>query len=356
MTRDDATLTVTDCSSLQLRSWHGDQPRLDEIEIPMQWAGYRFPDGFWHEFNRNSISAMQSKAVQEKLPSTDNACYVSPFLFFCPNIHPRAVSQYFLSKPTEMRSLFFYYFSAPNLDFMPLDDACRLLFSRIAFPEDMNNLLNIFIAFADAYLVANDYITFNAMDIVRLAIAAVVISMSKRKSENLSVEEFKKLVETVNAPEEFKLSFYESIKEKPIILFFTAMTLESEPDLEKTGCFMVEGGALKRKKKLFCKIKDEGLVFFRDDRLNDEYIVLPLHNVAAKMIVQGKDQVLSIYSNDSMPFGYKYKDDKKSKKKMLKTNQHEFFPVSEMDGRTWQTNINLAAFSLTLRKLATEHR
>ena len=345
-------MTVSDCSSLELRSWHGAQPPLKEVDIPTQWVAYKYPDGFAHQFNMNSVAAMQRKEVCDRLPSVENACYVSPFLFFCPGIHPRAVTQYFLQKPTELRSLFFYYFSAANLDFMALDDACRLLFSRIAFPEDMNNLLNIFMAFADAYLSANDYFTFSVMEVVRLAVGAVLVSMSKRKSESLSYDEFLKVAGNVKASPDYTRAFYDSMMEKPIVLFFTMMTFTVDPDIQKTGSLMVAGGVVKRKKKLFSRVTEEGVLFYKDEKLKEESMVIPLINAAAKVATQGKDQFLVIYSNDGMPFGYKMK---KSKKKELKTAQHEFLAVNDSELRSWLSNINFMAFLLTMRKLATEN-
>jgi hypothetical protein len=344
-------MSWNDCQHLDPASWCGKPPALRNIDIPLYRAKAHYPGTFSSSFNSSGEDAIR-KAVTDKLIPSPEPHYVSPFLFFCEGIHPWAVSQYFFLKPAEAQTLFYYYFSSANLDYMALPDALRLLLSRVAYPEDQSQLFALFNAFADAYCEANQYISETREEICKLAIASVVLSMSKRKASSDCIPQavFMHLIEAVRCSNDYKVYLYESLREKPIVLFFTTMQFTMDPEMLKKGVLTRPGGFLSKKKKLYCVLSNDGVKIYKDQNCTVLSEEVPLHNVTAR-VVPAKDREpakLVIASKDGLPFGSSFT---KGTRRPAKNAQYEFSHTNEMELKSWTDNMNFVGFYLNLVQL-----
>jgi hypothetical protein len=341
----------TDCQTLDPSSWFGKPPPLRPVDIPLSRGKPHYSAAFAAAFNSTGEAAIRGAVADKSLLSAEPH-YVSPFLFFCDGIRPAAVSQYFFQKPAEAQTLFYYYFASANLDYMALPDALRLLLSRVAYPDDQKSLFAIFCAFADAYYESNQYISETRDEICKLAIAAVVLSMSKRKAsaEILSQARFLQLVEQVRCSEEFKLYLYESLREKPIVLYFTSVHFSTDPETVKKGVLTKTRG-LFNKKKLYCVLSEQIFKIYNDQGCSDQSEEIPLHNVTVRF-VPAKDKEpakMVISSKDGLPFGSSFQ---KNQRRPGKKSAYEFSgPREDTELRAWVDNLNFAAFYAHLIQL-----
>jgi hypothetical protein len=341
-----------DCSGLELVSWMGSLPAMSTIDFPLDRATFGYPSNFAKEFNADSEKAINRAVSEKKIPSND-ATYVCPYLMYCEGIHPRALSLYFFQKKADARSLFFYYFSSANLDYISLPDAMRLLLSRVAYPDGRDDLYTIFIAFADAYYEANQYIRETRDEIAKLAVASVVLSLSRRKNnthDGLSGTEFTRLVSMVSSSDEYKLFLYDSLRAKPIPLFFISMQFpNTDPEMKKKGQIFKAGGMFKRKKKLYAVLSEDGILrIYRDQNGTDMSEEIQLQEAVVKF-VPAKDKEpakMAIISKEGKPFGASVA---KSVRKTSKKTQYDFSCANELEIKSWIDNMNFVAFFLTLR-------
>jgi hypothetical protein len=343
-----STLVWVDCHPIDQCSWFGKPPQLRQVDIPFSRPKVQCPPSFAVAFNSTGEAALRS-AFSEKLIPSMEPHHVSPFLFFCDGIRPQAVSQYFLQKMSDAQTLFYYYFSAANLDYLALPDAMRLLLSRVAYPEDQKSLFAIFCAFADAYAEANSYISETREEICKLAIAAVVLSMSKRKASGdcLAPPRFLQLVEQVRCSQDFKTHLYEAIRERPIVLYFTSFHFSADPEISKKGV-LTKPRTLFNKKRLFCLLQDQSLKIYNDQGCTDQSEEVPLYNVTVKF-APAKDKepaMIVISSKDGLPFGSSFQ---KNQRRPGKKAVYEFSGAKdEQELKTWVDTFNFVAFYLQL--------
>jgi hypothetical protein len=334
----------------------GGLPPLATIDFPLDRPPFTYPANFAKSFNTNAEDAI-SKAVSEKKIQSTDATYVCPYLMYCEGIHPRALYLYFFQKKSDARSLFFYYFSSANLDYISLPDAMRLLLSRVAYPDGREDLSIIFTAFADAYYEANQYVRETRDEIAKLAVACVVLSLSRRKSnphEGLSGTEFTRLVSMVSSSDEYKLFLHDSLRSKPIPLFFISMQFpNADPELKKKGQLFKAGGVFKRKKKLSAVLSEDGILrVYKDDKATDLSEEIQLQEATVKF-VPAKDKEpakMAIISKEGKPFGASFS---KGVRKQSKKTQYEFSCANEAEIKSWIDNMNFVAFFLTLRVVST---
>jgi hypothetical protein len=336
-----------DVQHLEQSTWLGKPPPLRTVDTPVT-PKTTYPRNFAAEFNSQGPKAIERAVLEKAIPSAEPH-YVAPFLFYAEGIRQAAISQYFFLKPNEAQTLFYYYFSAANVDYMALPDALRLLLSRVAYPEDRQGLFAIFCAFADAYCESNQYIGEGPDEIRKLAIASVVLSMSKRKSDLLPQARFMQLIEHVRCPDEYKVFLYESLKEKPIVLFFTLMHFTSDPETIKRGTMLSSTGLFK-KKKLFCVLQDGILKVYKDENCTKDGQTeeVPLFDVWVKF-VGAKDKEpakVVIVSKGGQAFGSAFT---KGARKPAKKNAYEFSgPKDETELKGWVDVMNFMALYMNL--------
>jgi hypothetical protein len=338
----------TDCRHIEEASWFGRPPPLRSVDTPLSVPKSQYSATFATDFNGTGPKAIERAVTEKKIPSAEPH-HVSPYLFYCEGIRPAAISQYFFLKPSEAQTLFYYYFSAANIDYLALPDALRLLLSRVAYPEDRQSLFAIFCAFSDVYCESNQFISETRDEIRKLAIASVVVSMSKRKAnaDCLPQPRFMALVEQVRCPDEYKVFLYESLREKPIVLFFTALHFQNDPETVKKGVLTSTGGLFK-KKKLFCVLSDPSLKVYKDQQCSDQSEEIPLYNVTVRFL-PAKDKEpakVVIASKDGLPLGSSFQ---KGVRRPAKKALYEFSgSKDDTELRMWVDNLNFCAFYINL--------
>jgi hypothetical protein len=310
-----------DCQHLDVSTWLGRPPSLRPADFAFVRPTGSVPRNFAHDFNSTGPRAIE-RAIAEKAILSSEPHYVGPMLLYCDGIRPAAVTQYAFLRPTEAQTLFYCFFSAANLDFMSLPDAFRLLLSRVALPEDRSSLFIIFNAFADAYAEANQYIAETREEVCKLAIAAVILSMTKRKNECLSQMDFMKRVEQVRCADKYKVFVHSTLKEKPIVLYFTTIQFVNEPETVRRGS-MSKSRTLFTKTKQFCVLSAQTLKIYKDQGCTDQAEEVPLYNVTVTFVA-AKDKEparMVIASKDGLPFGSSFK---KGQRRPGKKSQYEF--------------------------------
>jgi hypothetical protein len=185
----------------------------------------------------------------------------------------------------------------------------------------------------------------------------VVLSLSRRKNnphDGMNGTEFTRLVSTVSSSDEYKLFLYDSLRSKPIPLFFISMQFpNTDPELKKKGQMFKAGGVFKRKKKLLAVLSEDGILrIYRDDKGADLAEEIQLQEAVVKF-VPAKDKEpskMAIISKEGKPFGASIA---KSVRKPSKKTQYEFSCATDAEIKSWIDNMNFVAFFLTLRVVST---
>ncbi|KAH0788333.1 PH domain containing protein [Histomonas meleagridis] len=345
-------MNVKDCSRLDFNTWLGPSTPLDAADIPVDKPLYQYPPNFANEFNRNSLATIKNAQSIGFSQYLKNSYDIAPYLFYCQGIHPRAITQFFFSNPSISSALFYYYFSSISLEYLPLADAIRILLSRIAFPADMAKVLVVLDSFADAYYSANSFLCENKNDIVKIALAAIVFTINKKKTKAMSSNTFLSILQNVKSSKEYKLQVYESLKERPIPLFLTFTQLINEPNLDLKGDLVKvgSGSVLKRKKKRLFLLNGYSMQSFKDKEMTELTLNIPLVNVLTQYVpAKGKEPSHFIISSlDNNAFGESFS---KNKKKVSKNNSYTFYANDDDEIRNWVYALKLVSFYNSIESL-----
>ncbi|OHT13582.1 hypothetical protein TRFO_03346 [Tritrichomonas foetus] len=331
-------------------SWLGKAPQLRDIDAPSDRINLDYPPSFAKDFNLNPIHAVQNLMTSQKYQPLENPYVLSPFLFYCPNLTPIAITQFFFANRTEAHSYFYFFFSAPILDFLSLADAARILLSRIAFPENPDLFQLIINSFVDAYCNSNQYISESRDDIFKLVIAAIILSMSRRQNEIISQASFLNMITKVKSSKEFKINYYETLKSHPIPLFFTFWHYNKDPETQKSGLLRKAGGIFKKKSKKFFIIKQNELQWYKDPSMKEISGGFDINFTSTVFVPSnGKDPAhIVIKRHDNEPFGYSIN---KSQKKLRKNSSYNYSSNKEEETKQWVGVLNFIAFNLLLHSI-----
>ena len=319
---------------------------VKDTDTPAQYAGFAYPANFVQLFNVNMTAAIDLARQNNNIPPNDNGMVTGPYLLYCKGIHPRAITQLFLSDEKSAESHFYWLFNSANLDFLSLPEAARLLFSKIAIPEDTAGLKTILSAFGQAYTRANEYAQFTAEEIGKMALAGIVLSMSKDMDE----AEFLQLVIRVAAPPEYKHYLFTAFRDKPMQLSFKSLQVATEPDFSKVG--MMHLRTKKKKSKRFVTMTKASFKIYKDSNQKELETEIPLFDVNAKVVnaTSGKEESrLVIARNDGMAFGLLKP---KAMKKGAKDLTYEFVSHDVTVLRLWAGYINYVATRLIMQQIA----
>jgi hypothetical protein len=320
-------------------TWLGEPPPLTSVT-----AQTPYPPNFASDFNSYGPKAIERVVAAKLIPSTEPH-FVAPFLLYADGVRQAAITQYFFLNPAEAQSLIYSYFSAANVDYLSLPGALRLLLSRVALPEDSKRLFAIFGAVAEVYYESNQYICESRDEILKLTIACVILSMSKRKSNILLEKRFRKLVEQVRCPDDYKLILYDSVRKAPIPLYFTAIHFQTDPDPVKRG-MMLRIRKRFGKEKVYWMMSDISLNIYKDN----QYIVLleeiPLYNTTIQLTAaKDKDRAKILIANrDGLPLGSSFK---KGVRSPAKKSLYEFTGPKEK-AELWMGYLNFTALYVNL--------
>lgn len=320
---------------------------LRGTDTPAQYANFVYPANFVQLFNVNTSAAMDLARQGNNIPANDSGMVTGPYLLYCKGVHPRAITQLFLSDESTAHGHFYWLFSSANIDFLSIPEAARLLFSKAALPEDTAGLKTILSAFGDAYVHANEYSEFTPQEVGKVALAGLILSMSKGMSE---AEFMQLLVRVEHAQPEFKESLFAEFREKPIPLSFKSLQVVTEPDFSKV--VMMHLRKKKKKSKRFVAITKASFVIYKDAAKKELDTEIPLFDVNAKvaMSTNGKeDPRLVIARNDGNAFCLLKP---KAMKKGAKDFTYELISSDLTVLRLWAGYINFITTRLVMQQLA----
>ncbi|KAH0793833.1 hypothetical protein GPJ56_002255 [Histomonas meleagridis] len=355
MNKKDKPPKIKDCSQLNFNTWLGPIPQVDPADIPVDNSPYQYPPNFANDFNKHSVNAVKNAKSIGYSQYLTYVYDIAPYLFYCPGIHPRALTMYFFSMPSQAPALFYFYFSSISLEYVPLAVAIRTLLSRISFPKNMAQVLVIIDSFADAYHTANPFLYENKSDIVKIVNASIVLTLNRRGEESMSCTSFLSILQSTKSPTEDKERVYEYLKSNPIPLFFGFVELTSEPNMAMCGELtkIGSGSLLKRKKKRLFQLTGYTNVMqsFKGKEKNELSLEIPLTNIKVKYIPanQKDPSHFILKSGDGNPFGKKYAN---GKVKPSKNNFYTFYANNDKDVRHWVDMINLVSFHKLIKELA----
>jgi len=332
-----------------LESWRGQPVPFSENETPLDLMTLNYPEGFVELFNLKPEEAIAS--AKKGQTALDNSFYLGPYLFHCPGLSPVAISNFIFQNMAQSRSLLFYYFSSINLDYMSIVDACRFLFSRVAFSDNTDRLMVIFESFASAYILANPYINLSSEDLIRIGMAAVLASGFRTNKSAMPDEEFLSILENVKLQTSCKLKIIKSINQEPIPLFFSFTHFSQDPDYTKNGNLKKIGGMFKTKKDRYFLIEGYILKYYNDHSKKEQIGELDIEGTVSSYLPADKKEGerLVIKRKDGGAIGYKI-----SKGVRKKSNHTEYIAYGNdtYDLLCWINTLNLVAFWKTLKNLA----
>ena len=347
-------------------SWIGPPARVDMANLPFNFPRFEYSADFVAKFNSNPIDTIKElwSDKKNKNPNLKNVKNLSSYLYMCERLSPMALTKFFLSETKDKYSYFFFFFTTPALDYMPIHEAIYILISRIALPMEKEDVIFIIEAFADAYLTYNSYGTIKKSEIMTLTLSAIIFSMSLRKNNSLTEEEFSKLTEKIHFPKDYITNFFNNNKAKPTPIFFTFLHFPNEPNTKKEGMLSEVGIILKKKEKekmkkkkkkmKYCSILHSELQIFNDSNRKELYAGIPLKEISAQLIPsQGKeDSQIIVKSHDDKPFGYSIKN---SQKKTSKSKQYIYVATSDAEAKEWVDLFNFISFYNSLCSIISDY-
>lgn len=275
-------------------SWIGKPLPITDDEILNYDRDFHFPPNFVDQFNKDPSEG--AKFLFDFSPDfkLSSNYFLSRILFYCPRLSYISITNYFLSNVNvskidlrdNRKSLFYFYFQSINLDYIDISKAAQLLLSRVAIPLNSSQMKVILEAFGEAYCFANKYISESPKDVAIFAKASILYSMNKVKNNEMSKDEFKRILDQSKFSEEAKEKFYEEIINNPIPIFFTFFDSRNEPSFEKSGILTKFGKKHKRKKKIKIDITKGKVTYFKDYPKDNTERSFKLSGIVTEIIPQ----------------------------------------------------------------------
>ena len=248
-----------------LTSWLGSIPEIPEDF--KTFAGFsEISPEFSKQFNSDPEKA-KLKLLSQK--TSTKAHTFSSYLCFCPNLYPVRLYQSIFFQPETAKTPLYDFFSSIKLEYTSIYQAAYLLLSRIAFPNNFNQIKLIFDTLAYAYITANPYYNINVPQLSKVFATCILYSVERIGPKLMNFETFKEHLIDVGLSDEMKKSIFNQISEIPIPIFLTFRLTSSEPEVERSGHFSKVGKLLN--KKHFYKIEDLKLKIYDKNKLKKEF-------------------------------------------------------------------------------------
>ena len=335
----------------QTTTWLGKAPDFQDIDMFVNYQKFDYSPTFVEEFNKSPINAIHDLMCSQK--EFKDYKNLGPYLMHAKGIYPRALTHYIFCeanmKGNHVSSILYYYFGSVNIEYMSIPAAARLLLSRIAFPNNHNQLEILFNAFATVYSEANPYMELSVIDISQIATACIAFSMFCRKTDVLSQEVFLSFIKTVKMEDIFKKQIYEQIKENPIPIFFLFSTSLQEPNYNKQGYLSVpcQTKMFKGKVTRHYYIIDHqryNLKYFKDENKSSLIGEIELKGSYTQILNSDKKnpQRLVIRKVDGGTIGYTYSKD--LSKKPSDATEHVAFDNDPDVLISWTCALNYVSF------------
>ena len=245
--------------------------KLPEDVIPF---GFKPTDQYSDKFNSDPVNCfieiVQRPGMSVIPPAVAN-------LLFFENFTPHALAKVLFNSALVQRRFLRSFFRAPSLEFFDFVDALRILVSRIAFPNDRNDLISVLTALGAA-LHANGVLEgYSCRAVTFLASVclyhSLMIDDSNRRATFLDM--CMKCAEVKAIPKERLHRILDDLESSHLETSFTFSDPRYPPRYDYEGSFVVKGK--RKKKKLNGVIHHDSLMLY--DKQKQVRGGIPLMNI-----------------------------------------------------------------------------
>lgn len=326
----------------------------DILEVPKCSLSPSFAD----EFNANPLATID-KYMDTNYDVISNDYALSRILFYHNSLNLSAITNFFLSRKPNQKSLLFYYFTSFNMDYMDLSNAARIALSRIAFPNDKEAIQLIIQTFCEAYLSHNNYFDIEIYDAFHLTRASILFSLRAADNQEMTKAEFQSILNksailtsmtNLDDKKDFIDTFFDDIKRVPIPIFFTFMeTIEPRKIQLEGELYKINS---RTKKKKYFELTETDLLYYKailghKTGSKEQQGTFVLDNVSAQFNPQPKNpHEILIKKKDGKPFGFtvsKKETVQKARKSLTLCGKNH------IDMENWIKSINYNSFVLSLK-------
>ncbi|KAH0786958.1 hypothetical protein GPJ56_008956 [Histomonas meleagridis] len=315
-----------------LTSWLGDVPK-----IPEEFKAFANFNEIYPEFSKQfNLDPEKAKLRLLSQKSSSKAHSFASYLCFCSDLYPVKLYQSIFINESSAKMLLYDFFSSINLEYTTIYQAAYLLLSRIAFPNNFNQIKLIFDTLAYAYHTANPYYAIDTTQISKVFASCVLYSVYRIGANQMYYETFKEYISDVGLSDETKKSIFDQISEIPIPIFLTFRLTSDQPMIDHSG-YLRKSGSVRATKRYY-KIDNLKMLVYDKKKLVKEF---ELAGCIARYIEQGPHEQRHIEIKTSDGKLIELKSGKKSEKEKEELT-------------SWVDDINFVAFVGLLNKIFSE--
>ena len=263
------------------------EEELEDVKLPSDLSD------FANIFNTNPKTAI-SKLCSYNDKFSD-PYYLGKLLCVTKGLNPNNVTEILTNSKYQPQPLFFFYFSALNIEFTPIVDAAAFLFSRIAFPNSESILRTIFQAFSDAYLAKNPNTSLTHINLLAVIISIVSFSARASAKNLLSPEEFEIYFKRSNLTKENIFQLYNKITHKTVQLNFTFANFTKPPNLKLEGPIKRSKSVFSLRRSLYLKIDGKWLKLSNDPKFSSLKLKILLFDIFADVQKSSKEDCYDLH-------------------------------------------------------------
>lgn len=265
------------------------------------------------------------------------------FLFYCENLDPTLITNYFFKFEPNPVSILFNFFSSIILDFLDLHTAASLLLTRCAIPADAQTLFVILDTMANVYLLANPYLS----ELKRKDVARVILAMMIASAMNPTISEgdFLEILRENSSYSNASLkSLYSSVIKDPFKIIYVFAKSTEPYNTNKEGFFSKTGGLFRTKKSRFFCLEGGFLRYYKSQLKTEKEQLgeIDLSNTRSSIIpASGKTaEYISIKNRSNGPVGSKIVN---GQRKQSHHSEYKLFGEKN-ENQEWLDTLNLVSF------------
>jgi hypothetical protein len=355
MTRPDVDDQDPSNANLQIQihegtSWNGAAKTASRPSDCPLWTP---PPDFHFSFHSDPCQSIST--IQLQYPELAEPVNLGLFIFYTPQLFPRAVTRLIFDERSSIHpiSFLFFFFRAVDMDFTSIPEAAHRVLSHLAFPFDMGKFALIIDSFARAYFDSNPYVIFTIAEIELITISAIAYSMYKGKSARGSYDMFSKWLRNCAIPEKYKQQLHQMTEQFRIPIFFDLEVFQTAPEFHQTGCFSKNGTSSSAGKKRYFVFDPFVLRYFDDVKQKTklgEIELIGTFTTREKEGIKKGQEILRIKRFDGQVFGSKFSHGRK------KPGHHKEFvllPHGKQSLNGWCEACNIFSF---LASMANHYR
>lgn len=325
------------------RSWNGTPPEVPNYLIPTDLPNFSYPNDYAAKFNADPLTML----IEAIKTDSNNAHLqnLGPYLFYCKGIYPSTVSKLIFSPqfPFDLKSFLYFYFNSIIHDFTSLSDSVYYCFSRIAFPDNKDEIQLILDMFSGIYLTCNPSFEYDIPTLSNLLKALLIQSGFNVPGKKFPKSKYLELTNNNKIPRPFRERVFDDLENRPFPVFFTFTNFNKPPEYEKRGMLKKIGGLFKTKKDRCFAIDGFVLKYYNDNTMKGLIGELDIPGtISSYEPAQKKEpEHLLIRKKDGGSLGYKISKEGVRKK----SNHSDYIAYSDQtDITSWANNLNLIAF------------